>query len=123
MRVIHQLAFATAALALSAAPASAATFPAIQSTIKYTKVSTTQAQGMGNYARATSSVQFDPVTNTYTLRDTGNRLLTSSFGPANSPVTAGAFTTYTKNGGAETLRVYLPGNATRIRVKAVGNVG
>ena len=113
MRVIHQLAFATAAVAITAAPAAAATFPAIQSTVKYTKISTTKAQGFGNYARATSSVQFDPVTNTYTLRDTGDRLLTSSFGPANSPVTAGAFTTYTKNAGAETLRVYLPGTATQ----------
>ena len=113
MRVIHGLAFATAALAASVTPAAAATFPAIQSTIKYTKVSPTKAQGMGNYARATSSVQFDPVTNTYILRDTGNVSLTSSFGPANSPVNAGAFTTFTKYGGAETLRVYRPVNATQ----------
>ena len=113
MRVIHGLAFATAAFAFTAMPAAAVTFPAIQSTIKYTKISTTKAQGMGNYARATSSVQFDPVTNTYTLRDTGNLSLTSSFGPANSPVNAGAFTTFTKNGGAETLRVYRTGQATQ----------
>lgn len=113
MRVIHGLAFATAAAVFTATPAPAVTYPAIQSTIKYTKVSTTKAQGMGNYTRATSSVQYDPVTNTYTLRDTGNLALTSSFGPASSPVTAGAFTTYSKNSGAETLRVYLPGNATQ----------
>ena len=113
MRVIHQLAFATAALAFAATSAQAVTYPAIQSTIKYTKVSTTKAQGMGNYARATSSIQFDPVTNTYTLRDTGNISLTSAFGPSNSPVISGAFTTYTKNGGAETLRVYRAGQATQ----------
>jgi hypothetical protein len=113
MRVFNHLALATAALAVSAMPASAQTFSAVQSTVKYTKISTTKAQGMGNYARATSSVQFDPVTNTYTLRDTGNLSLTSAFGPSNSPVVAGAFTNYTKNSGAETLRLYRAGQATQ----------
>ena len=113
MRVIHGLAYTTAALALTATPATAVTYPAVQSTIKYTKVSTTKAQGMGNYARATSSVQYDPVTDTYTLRDTGNLSLTSTFGPSNSPVVAGAFTNYSKNSGAETLRLYRSGQATQ----------
>ena len=113
MRSIHHLAIVTAAVAFAATPAAAVTYPAIQSTIKYTKISTTKAQGMGNYARATSSVQYDPATNSYTLRDTGSLSLTSTFGPSNSPVVSGAFTTYSKNGGAETLRLYRSGQPTQ----------
>lgn len=113
MRIIHGLAAATAVFVLAATPAVAVTYTAIQSTIKYTKQTTTKASGMGNYARATSSVQYDPGTNTYTLRDTGDLSLTSAFGPSNSPVVAGAFTTYTKNAGAETLRLYRAGQASQ----------
>ena len=56
MRIIQKALITTAVAAFVAAPAAAVTYPAIQSTIKYTKISTTKAQGMGNYARATSSV-------------------------------------------------------------------
>jgi hypothetical protein len=113
MRKIRALLIGTTLGVAAAAQASAVTYPAIQSTIKYTKVSTTKAQGMGNFARATSSIQYDPATNTYTLRDTGNLALTSAFGPGNSPVVSGAFTNYSKNGGAETLRLYRSGQATQ----------
>jgi len=112
MKVVRLVAFASVA-ALAAAPASAVTYSAIQSTIKYTKESTTKASGFGNYARATSSVKFDPATGTYTVRDTGNISLTSAFGPSNNPVTSGAFTTYSKAAGTETLRLYQSGQPTQ----------
>jgi hypothetical protein len=123
VRNISKVALSALAIALATSPAAAAnttlttltesqTFPAIQSTIKYTKHSTTSASGMGNYARATSSVKYDHATGTYTVRDTGGLSLTSTFGPADVVSSAGAFTTYAK-GSNETLRRYNPGATTQ----------
>ncbi len=123
MRHIHSLAATAVALFLAAAPASAANtsltsltesqaFPAIQSTIKYTKHSTTSASGQGNYARATSSFRYNHATGSYTIRDTGSTAITSTFGPGDVDSSAGAFTLYSK-GSNETLRLYNPGVATQ----------
>jgi hypothetical protein len=108
MRIISTAVAAGAVLLLAAAPANAAAtkYPALQSTIKYsTKGSLTSY--FGNYARATSSVTYDPATGTYTIRDTGSTAVTSSFDPANinSGASNSTFTVYSKNGGAETLRL------------------
>jgi hypothetical protein len=56
----------------------------------------------GNYARATSTVVYDPVTNTYTIRDTGSLTTKSTFGPSGTP--SGNFTIYS-NGPNESFRV------------------
>lgn len=86
-----------------AAPSNVA---AQQSTITYsTKSGVTSL--FGNYTRATSTVVYDPATDTYTIRDTGNLNLKSTFSP--SDINAGAsnaeFTVYSKNGGNETFRL------------------
>jgi hypothetical protein len=89
------------------APAVAANLSAVQGTIKYSTTSTA-ASSFGNFARATSTVVYDPATDTYTVRDTGSLTTKSSFGPAD--VDAGAsdatFTVYSKNGGTETFRLW-----------------
>ena len=104
MRIIKSLT-ATTAAALVAVASSALAVPtnisAVQSTIKYSKTSTA-ASGFGNYARATSTVVYDPATDTYTVRDTGSLTTTSSFGPANITSTNANFTTYTKTSGSTT---------------------
>jgi hypothetical protein len=106
MRFIYPAAVAALLLAV---PANAATkYTGWQSTIKYSKTSTAAA-GFKNGARITTSVIYDPVTDSYTLRDTGSPTLTSSFAPAN--IDAGAsdatFTVYKKISGSttETLRL------------------
>jgi hypothetical protein len=120
MRVIHCVTATAVALLTAAAPAQAAnssltsltesqTFPAIQSTIKYTKVSTTKASGQGNYARATSSVIYDKATNSYILRDTGNTALKSTFDLDNADASSTAEFTVVKHGANESLRIYNPG--------------
>lgn len=94
-----------AALCISGA-AYADTFPAQQSTIKY---STTNGvtSGYGNYARATSQFVYDPVANTFTVRDTGSTTLKSTFGVADEDAAASnaEFTVFSKNGGSETFRL------------------
>lgn len=102
--------FVTAALAVTiAVPAQAAvtTFPAQQSTIKYSRTSTA-ASGFGNYTRATSSVVYDPGTDTYTLRDTSSLTINSTFGPGDidAGASTAAFTVYDKSSGStvETFR-------------------
>jgi hypothetical protein len=108
MRIINSVAATAVALFLAAAPAEAAptTYSATQSTIKYSKTSTA-ASGWGNFTRATSTVVYDPVAGTYTVRDTGSVTATSTFGPSNISSTNANFTTYSKpgTGTTETLRV------------------
>ena len=105
MRIMYPA--AAAALLIGASVQAAPTnVPAQQSTIKYSTTGTVTS-GFGNYARATSKVVYDPVADTYTVRDTGSLTTTSTFGPAN--VNAGAssatFTVFSKNGGTETFRL------------------
>lgn len=116
MRAISCVAAGVLALSIAAAPASAAvtTYPAIQSTIKWTKLSPTSATSYGNYARATSSIKYDPVTHIYTIRDTGSTAITSSFDLDNKDTTASSTTfTVVKNGANESFRVYNPGTTTQ----------
>lgn len=96
----------TAALAAAVAlPAQAATTTssAVQSTITY-KNGSTGPSYFGNYSRATSSVVYDSVADSYTLRDTGSLTIKSTFAPAN--IDAGAsnatFTVYKKTSGGTT---------------------
>lgn len=112
MRAINCVAASAAALFFIAAPASAAvtTYPGIQSTIKWTKLSPTSATSYGNYARATSSIKYDPVTHVYTVRDTGNLSIISSFDADNKDLIASsAAFSVVKNGPNETFRVYNQG--------------
>ena len=116
MRAISCVAAGVLALSIAAAPASAAvtTYPAIQSTIKWTKLSPTSATSYGNYARATSSIKYDPVTHIYTIRDTGSTAITSSFDLDNKDTKASSTTfTVVKNGADELFRVYNPGTTTQ----------
>ena len=94
---------AAAALFISVSAQAASTnIPAQQSTITYSTKSGVTS-GFGNYARATSTVVYDPVTNTYTIRDTGSLTTKSSFGPAGT--SSGNFTTYSAS-PTETFRVF-----------------
>src|SRR5689334_633536 len=94
---------ATAALLISVSAQAAPTnVPAQQSTIKYSTTGGVTS-GFGNFARATSTVVYDPVTNTYTIRDTGSLTTKSTFGP--SGTSSGNFIIYT-NSPTETFRVY-----------------
>ena len=125
MLVMNRVAFTALALALAASPAAAANttltnltesqaFPAMQSTIKYTKVSTTKATGTGNYARATSTVRYDKATNSYIIRDTGSLTLTRTFDLDNKdPLLSTTAFSVIKNGANETLRIYNPGATTQ----------
>ncbi|MEO6226064.1 MAG: hypothetical protein ABIO80_09490 [Sphingomicrobium sp.] len=103
-----------------ATAASSTTYPGWQSTIKYATTATagacgsatSKACGFNNFTRATSSVVYDPVSDTYTVRDTGSLAIKSSFGP--SDIDAGAsdatFTVY-KKGANETFRLLNQGPA------------
>src|SRR4051812_5859936 len=107
MRIIDTLTATAIALLLPAAAAQAAptNLSANQSTIKYSKTAS-GTSGFGNYARATSTVVYDPATGIYTLRDTGNVTIKSSFGPANITSSNATFVTYRKTSGStvETFR-------------------
>lgn len=110
-----RIAFPAVAAALFLAPAAqaATTYQGWQITQKYTtrasagdcNFSTAVACGFGNSARVTTSVVYDPVADTYTLRDTGNTTIKSTFGPADISSSNATFTTYSKNGGTETFRL------------------
>ena len=116
MRAIIRVAESAVGLLLVAAPASAAvtTYPGIQSTIKWTKLSNTSATGYGNYARATSSIKYDPVTHAYTIRDTGSTLITRTFDVDNKdPVASSTAFSVIKNGANESFRVYNQGATTQ----------
>lgn len=103
MRIMFPAAAAAAALLIAASAQAAPTnVPALQSTVKYSTKSGVTS-GFGNYARATSTVVYDPVADTYTIRDTGSLAIKSTFGPTG--VTSGNFTIYSKNGGNETFRL------------------
>ena len=94
---------AAAALLISVSAQAASTnIPGQQSTITYSTTAGVTS-GFGNYARATSTVVYDPVTNTYTIRDTGSLTTKSTFGPTG--VSSGNFTAYT-NSPTETFRVF-----------------
>ena len=99
---------AAAALVFAASADAATTSTGWQSTIQYSTTATA-ASGFRNGTRITTSVIYDPATDTYTLRDTGSPTLTSSFGPTNIDVVASdaAFTVYKKVSGSttETLRL------------------
>lgn len=76
---------------------------AVQSTIKYNNTPT-GPQYFSPYARVTSVVVYDPVTDTYTLRDTGSPSIKSTFAPANIDGAASnaTFTVYKKTSGSTT---------------------
>lgn len=105
---------ASALVTAVSANAAPTTYPGIQSTIKYSTVTspgacwsaTAKACGFGNFARATSSVVYDPATDTYTIRDTGSLAIKSSFGPADIDAanSNASFTVY-KHGTNETFRL------------------
>lgn len=103
---------AAAALLLATSAQAATTYPGWQSTIKYSTTSTAgacgaatnKACGFKNFTRVTSSVVYDPVTDSYTVRDTGSLTTKSTFAPADIDTTTATFVTYSKNGGAETFR-------------------
>jgi hypothetical protein len=105
MRVINSVMASAVVLFLAsgAAHAAATNIPAMQSTIKYSKTAT-GASLFTNYARATSTVVYDPATSTYTIRDTGSLTTKSSFGPANILSSNSSFVTY-KKGTTETFRL------------------
>ena len=100
MRSLYPVA-AAALLIGASAQAAPTNVPAQQSTIKYSTTGGVTS-GFGNYARATSTVVYDPVANTYTIRDTGSLTTKSTFGPTGTP--SGNFTIYTKS-ATETFRV------------------
>jgi hypothetical protein len=77
-----------------------------QGTITYQNSSSGPAY-YRNHARVTTRVVYDSATGTYTLRDTGNPALTSTFGPANITGSNAAFTFYSKSSGSnvETFRL------------------
>ena len=106
----------TAALAAFAgAPAIAApvNVPALQGTVTYKNSAATGPQYFGNFSRATSKVVYDSATGTYTLRDTGNPALTTTFAPANITSANASFTNYSKTSGTNvnTLRLLNKGGA------------
>ena len=102
------IAAAVAALFASASPvlAAPANVPALQGTITY-KNSSSGPSYFSPFARVTTKVVYDSATGTYTLRDTGNPALTSTFGPANVTGSDASFTYYSKSSGSnvETFRL------------------
>lgn len=100
----------TAAVAafIGATPALAApaNVSALQGTITY-KNGSSGPYYFSPFARVTSKVVYDSATGTYTLRDTGNPALTSTFGPGNVTGSDASFTYYSKSSGSnvETFRL------------------
>jgi hypothetical protein len=101
----------SAALAaiLGASPALAApvNVPALQGTITYKNSAATGPQYFSPFSRVTSKVVYDSATGTYTVRDTGNPALTTTFAPANITSSNASFTNYSKTSGTNvnTLRL------------------
>ncbi|MES2001106.1 MAG: hypothetical protein V4444_02185 [Pseudomonadota bacterium] len=95
---------AVAALAIPATAQAATTkYLGTQGTITYSTATTpVGASGFGNFSRVTTQVTYDTVTDTYTVRDTGNPLTTSSFGPADISSSTTNFTNYSRTSGATT---------------------
>ena len=100
MRTVF-LAAAAALLFGGAAQAAPTNVAAQQSTITYSTQSGVTSY-YSNWARATSTIVYDPVANTYTIRDTGSLTTKSTFGPTGA--TSGNFTIYTKS-PTESFRV------------------
>ena len=107
MRVLLSTAAGAAFLAAAPAIAAPANVAALQGTITYKNSASTGPQYFSPFARVTSKVVYDSATGTYTLRDTGNPSLTSTFGPANITGSDAAFTYYSKTSGSnvETFRL------------------
>lgn len=100
----------TAALAALFAGTSAIAAPTNQQGWQGTITYQNSASGpayYGNNARISTKVVYDPVAGTYTLKDTANPALTSTFGPANITGSDAAFTYYSKSSGSnvETFRL------------------
>lgn len=101
----------TAALAafIGASPALAApaNVPALQGTITYKNSASTGPQYYSPFSRVTSKVVYDSATGTYTVRDTGNPAVTTTFAPANITSSDASFTNYSKTSGSNvnTLRL------------------
>ena len=114
MRYLLHTAAAAALFAGTAASAAPANVSALQGTVTYKNSAATGPQYYSPFARVTSKVVYDSATGTYTLRDTGNPALTSTFGPANISGSDAAFTYYSKSSGStvETFRLLNkgPGN-------------
>ncbi len=106
MRTIQFAAAVAALFAGTSALAAPANVSALQGTITY-KNSSSGPSYFSPFARVTSKVVYDSATGTYTLRDTGNPALTSTFGPANITGSDAAFTYYSKSSGSnvETFRL------------------
>ncbi|MEO7654537.1 MAG: hypothetical protein ABIS23_02495 [Sphingomicrobium sp.] len=106
MRYLLFTVAAAALLAGAPAVAAPANVAALQGTITYKNSVATGPQYYSPFARVTSKVVYDSATGTYTLRDTGNPALTSTFGPANITGSDAAFTYYSKTSGTnvETFR-------------------
>jgi hypothetical protein len=106
MRIFSSTAAVAALIVSSGAVAAPANVSALQGTITY-KNSASGTAYWSPFARVTSKVVYDSATGTYTLRDTGNPALTSTFGPANISGSDAAFTYYSKSSGSnvETFRL------------------
>lgn len=144
MRAISALKSTSIALALAAVPAAAfaqnssldnltasQTFPAWQSTIKYSYpasgVNAGKPTGYGNYAKATTSVRYDAGTQSYIVRDTGSASATSTFAPANivGAESNATHTVYRKTSGGttETLRLFNPGGGNPVMALTYASYG
>ncbi|MEO7602910.1 MAG: hypothetical protein ABIS39_06575 [Sphingomicrobium sp.] len=106
MRKLLSTAALAALFVSTSALAAPANVSALQGTITYKNSASTGPYYYSPFARVTSKVVYDSATGTYTLRDTGNPLLTSTFGPGNISGSDAAFTYYSKSSGStvETLR-------------------
>ena len=101
----------TAALAafVGAPPALAqVNIPALQGTITYKNSASTGPQYFSGFARATSKVVYDPMLMIYTIRDTGNPAVTSTFGPAQVTSSNATFTNFSNSSGSNvnTFRLF-----------------
>ena len=114
MRKLLSTAAFAALFVSTSALAAPANVSALQGTITYKNSASTGPQYFSPFSRVTSKVVYDSATGTYTLRDTGNPALTSTFGPANISGSDAAFTYYSKSSGStvETFRLLNkgPGN-------------
>lgn len=89
----------------------AETFPAWQSTVTSELKTGGGYQFYSNFAKVTASVKYDPVGQTYTVRDTGSAAATTSFGSANITSSTSDYTYYGKTVGSttHTLKLLNPG--------------
>ena len=114
MRILLCTAAVAAFVAASPALAAPVNVPALQGTITYKNSASTGPQYYSPFSRVTSKVVYDSATGTYTLRDTGNPALTTTFAPANISGSDAAFTYYSKTSGSNV-------NTLRLLNKGAGN--